>query len=74
MYNFINFQERLILQKHLFYNIKLFSFNQRLVTSLVYYGLSFNVDDLAGNIYLNFALSGFVEIPAYLLATVLVNK
>ncbi|CAB4032248.1 solute carrier family 22 member 15-like [Paramuricea clavata] len=45
-----------------------------LVTSLVYYGLSFNVDDLAGNIYLNFALSGLVEIPAYLLATILVNK
>ncbi len=44
------------------------------MTSLVYYGLSFNVDDLAGNIYLNFALSGLVEIPAYLLATILVNK
>ncbi|XP_028393936.1 organic cation transporter protein-like [Dendronephthya gigantea] len=45
-----------------------------LVTSLVYYGLSFNVDDLAGNVYLNFALSGLVEIPAYLLATILVNR
>lgn len=44
------------------------------MVSLVYYGLSFNVDDLAGNVYLNFALSGLVEIPAYLMATILVNK
>ena len=44
------------------------------MVSLVYYGLSFNVDDLAGNVYLNFGLSGLVEIPAYLMATILVNK
>lgn len=57
----------------LIFNDSYQSFN-RLVTSLVYYGLSFNADDLAGNMYLNFALSGIVEIPAYLLASILVNK
>ena len=46
----------------------------RLVTSTVFYGLGFNSDDLAGNFYLNFALSGIVEIPAYLLASILVNR
>ena len=44
------------------------------MTSTVYYGLGFNSDDLAGNMYVNFALSGIVEIPAYLLASVLVNR
>lgn len=47
---------------------------KRLVTSAVYYGLGFNSDDLAGNMYLNFALSGIVEIPAYLMASVVVNR
>lgn len=44
------------------------------VTSMVYYGLSFNAGRLAGNFYLNFAASGLVEIPAYLLATYLVER
>lgn len=44
------------------------------VTSMVYYGLGFNSGNLAGNFYLNFAASGLVEIPAYLLATYLVEK
>lgn len=44
------------------------------VTSMVYYGLSFNAGKLAGNFYLNFAASGLVEIPAYLLATILVER
>lgn len=55
-------------------NYHMFLTYRRLVTSLVYYGLSFNADDLAGNMYLNFALSGIVEIPAYILASILVNK
>ena len=41
---------------------------------MVYYGLGFNSGNLAGNFYLNFAASGLVEIPAYLLATYLVEK
>ncbi|XP_029201092.2 LOW QUALITY PROTEIN: solute carrier family 22 member 5-like [Acropora millepora] len=44
------------------------------VTSMVYYGLSFNSGNLAGDFYLNFAASGLVEIPAYLLATYLVER
>jgi len=44
------------------------------VTSMVYYGLGFNSGNLAGDFYLNFAASGLVEIPAYLLATYLVEK
>lgn len=44
------------------------------VTSGVYYGLGFNSGNLAGEFYLNFAASGLVEIPAYILAAVLVNK
>jgi len=35
------------------------------VNSLVYYGLSLSTAALAGNRYLNFFLSGLVEIPAY---------
>ena len=41
---------------------------------MVNYGLGFNSGNLAGNFYLNFAASGLVEIPAYLLATYLVEK
>ena len=37
------------------------------VNGFVYYGLSFNTNSLEGNPYLNFALSGAVEIPAYAL-------
>ncbi|XP_026679607.1 organic cation transporter protein-like [Diaphorina citri] len=36
------------------------------VCSLTYYGLSWNTANLGGNIYLNFIISGMVEIPAYL--------
>lgn len=49
-------------------------FLPRCVTSMVYYGLSFNSGNLAGDFYLNFAASGLVEIPAYLLATYLVER
>ena len=37
----------------------------RLVNSLVYYGLSLSTSQLAGDRYLNFFISGLVEIPAY---------
>ena len=35
------------------------------VTAFVYYGLSFNTNSLEGNPYINFFLSGIVEVPAY---------
>ena len=41
---------------------------------MVYYGFSFNSGNLAGDFYLNFAASGLVEIPAYLLATYLLER
>ncbi|XP_033634576.1 organic cation transporter protein-like isoform X1 [Asterias rubens] len=43
------------------------------VNSLVYYGLSLNTSSLAGDPYLNFFLSGAVEIPAYLVSTAVVT-
>lgn len=36
-----------------------------LVITYVYYGITLNTKDLAGNRYLNFFLTGLVEIPAY---------
>ena len=36
------------------------------VNSGVYYGLSLNTSNLGGNDYLNFAIAGAVEVPAYL--------
>ncbi|KAK7107420.1 organic cation transporter protein-like [Littorina saxatilis] len=45
-----------------------------LVNALVYYGLSLNTENLAGSPYLNFCLAGAVEIPAYLLCIVLLNR
>ncbi|KAL8570515.1 hypothetical protein ACOMHN_008872 [Nucella lapillus] len=45
-----------------------------LVNALVYYGLSLNTENLAGSPYLNFMLAGAVEIPAYLLCILLLNR
>lgn len=45
-----------------------------LVVSLVYFGLALNSENLNGNLYLNFALSGIVEIPAYFLVIFLVDR
>lgn len=41
---------------------------------LVYYGLSINSVELVGNRYLNFILSNAVEIPAFILSGVIMNK
>ncbi|XP_070567616.1 organic cation transporter protein-like [Ptychodera flava] len=41
--------------------------------SLVYYGLSFNTDDLGENDYVNFFISGAVEVPAYLSCLILLK-
>ncbi|XP_038050994.1 solute carrier family 22 member 15-like isoform X2 [Patiria miniata] len=40
---------------------------------LAYYGLTFGASSLGGNIYLNFALSGIVEVPAGLLSIFVLN-
>ena len=38
-----------------------------------YFGLSWNTGDLAGNVYLNFSVSGLVEIPAHALVLFVVG-
>lgn len=38
------------------------------VNAFVYYGLSYNTNELAGDPFINFALSGAVEFPAYFLS------
>ncbi|CAH1251987.1 SLC22A3 [Branchiostoma lanceolatum] len=44
------------------------------VNSMVYYGISLNAAAFHGNLYLNFAISGFVEIPAYLISIYILDK
>ncbi|XP_074651203.1 organic cation transporter protein-like isoform X2 [Tubulanus polymorphus] len=44
------------------------------VNTLVYHGLTLLSTQLAGNIYLNFFLSGIVEIPAYILCIICLQK
>ena len=43
------------------------------VNNFVYYGLSLNVGDLNGDLFLNYFLAGLVEIPSYLVIAVAVN-
>ncbi|XP_017009318.2 organic cation transporter-like protein [Drosophila takahashii] len=45
-----------------------------LVTSGVYYGLSWNTNNLGGNVLLNFLISGMVEIPAYIFLLLTLNR
>lgn len=40
------------------------------VTAFVYYGLSLNTNNLGGNPYYNFLVSGAVEFPAYVLCII----
>lgn len=44
------------------------------VNSGTYYGLSLHAADLGGNPYFNFLLSAAVEIPAYLINILLMNR
>ncbi|KAI8499574.1 hypothetical protein Bbelb_226250 [Branchiostoma belcheri] len=44
------------------------------VNTLVYYGISLNTAALSGNFYLNFAISGFIEIPAYLISIFILDR
>lgn len=46
----------------------------RFVNSATYYGLSWNTSNLGGNDYLNFLVSGVVEIPGYILMLTLLNR
>ncbi len=46
----------------------------RFVNSLVYYGLSLSSSSLGGNDYINFLISGAVEIPAYLFCQLTMNR
>ncbi|XP_071495351.1 solute carrier family 22 member 15-like [Diadema antillarum] len=43
-------------------------------SSLVYYGLTMNASNLGSNMYVSFALSGLVEIPAYVFGFFLLNR
>jgi hypothetical protein len=45
----------------------------RFVNSVVYYGLTLAVNSLGYNIYLDTALLGLVEIPAYVVAALLID-
>ncbi|GFS09521.1 organic cation transporter protein [Elysia marginata] len=45
-----------------------------MVCSMVYYGISLNVADLAGNIYFNMLLYGVVELVSYLLCLVFLDR
>uniref|UniRef100_A0A8C5PLH6 Major facilitator superfamily (MFS) profile domain-containing protein n=1 Tax=Leptobrachium leishanense TaxID=445787 RepID=A0A8C5PLH6_9ANUR len=44
------------------------------VCSLVYYGLTLNAGDLKGNLYVNVALSGLVELPAFPLCLFFIER
>uniref|UniRef100_A0A8D8ZQ27 Organic cation transporter-like protein n=2 Tax=Cacopsylla melanoneura TaxID=428564 RepID=A0A8D8ZQ27_9HEMI len=46
----------------------------RFVCNLIYYGLSWNTSNLGGNMYINFVISGLVEIPAYTLNMLCLDK
>lgn len=46
-------------------------FSCRFAEGFVYYGLSLNSSNLGGNPYVNFAISGAIEIPAYIFAAII---
>ncbi|KAK4872796.1 hypothetical protein RN001_014825 [Aquatica leii] len=45
-----------------------------MVNSMTYYGLSWNTNNLGGNDYINFVISGAVEIPAYAFLLLTLNR
>ncbi|KAI6176333.1 MFS domain-containing protein [Aphelenchoides bicaudatus] len=45
-----------------------------LTDTMLYYGLSLYSSDLAGNKYVNYVLSGLIEVPSYLISPYLLNK
>ncbi|XP_050392340.1 organic cation transporter protein isoform X1 [Patella vulgata] len=44
------------------------------VVSMVFYGLSMNADSLGGNVYVNFELLTFMEVVAYVLCLLFLNR
>ena len=46
----------------------------RFVSSAVYYGTSLSVGNLSGNKYVNFSLSGLVELPALVFVLIVNNR
>ncbi|XP_033741094.1 organic cation transporter protein-like [Pecten maximus] len=44
------------------------------VNAMVYYGLSLGTGNLGGDPYINFCIAGAVEIPAYILCVLFLNK
>ena len=55
-------------------NTYILCFLFRFTAAFVYFGLSLNIADFGGNRFVNFSLSGLVEIPAYLVAWFLPQK
>ncbi|OWF50930.1 organic cation transporter protein-like isoform X1 [Mizuhopecten yessoensis] len=45
-----------------------------LINAMVYYGLSLGTDNLGGDPYINFCIAGAVEIPAYVLCVIFLNR
>ncbi|VVC31718.1 Hypothetical protein CINCED_3A010671 [Cinara cedri] len=45
-----------------------------IAATLVYYGLTINATDIAGNKYMNFAMASFIEIPSCLLYYLIMEK
>ena len=48
--------------------------DNRFASGLVYYGLSLSTSTLAGDRYVNFFLSGVVEVPAYGLTIIVLKR
>ncbi|CAG2109089.1 unnamed protein product, partial [Medioppia subpectinata] len=46
---------------------------EKIVNSLLYYGLSLNMSDFGGNFYITFLLSGIVELPSQLLSPLMLR-
>lgn len=46
----------------------------RFAVNLVYYGISINSVELVGNKFTNFILSSLVEVPAIILAVIMLDK
>ena len=46
----------------------------RFVCSAAYYGLSLNSSNLGGNDYVNFAISGAIEVPAYIFCQLTLDR
>lgn len=57
-----------------FRNKEVVTCNSRLVNAMVYYGLALGTDNLGGDPYINFMIAGAVEIPAYIMCVLCLNR